>query len=466
MTRPPPVPPPPPADRDGGRRATSEPALPPPPTDRGANRGGRVGPTVGTAREPILDALRGGALLGILLVNVHLMRGPDIWRLVAGETVQPTGTADRVVAALTGWLVAGKFVSSFALLFGAGAALIAMRVAAAGRSPRPLLARRYGWLAVFGLVHMVLLFPGDILFLYGLAGLLLLLFLDVSPATLRAWAATLVGAVTALAALLAVGGAALGGAGDPASGTTTSAGPPPAGTLAAFAAARADQALDAFATGSYLDVVTANAWQAVFVQSSQLLTLPWILALFLLGYLVGRAGWVADLPAQRPALRRIAIVGIGVGLPLNLPLLASGPLGADGPFADAVATGPLLALAVTVAQFVGAPLLAAGYLAAASLLLLRTGAPRPLAAVGRMALTGYLLQSLLALVVFAGFGLYGRTSVAGSLLVVAAVWTLLLVGCPWWLRAFRFGPVEWLWRALTYGQAPPFRRQDATPVSG
>jgi uncharacterized protein len=423
-----------------------------------------VGPTVGTTREPVLDALRGGALLGILLVNIHLLRGPDIWRIIAGETVQPTGTADRVAAALTGWLVAGKFISSFALLFGVGAALIAGRAAAAGRSPRPLLARRYGWLMLFGVTHMVLLFPGDILFLYGLAGLLLLLFLDARPATLVAWAASLVGAMSALAALLAVGGATLGGAG--ATTGSTSAGAPPAGSVAAFVADRADQAAEAFATGSYLDVVAANAWQALFVQSSQLFTLPWILALFLVGYLVGRAGWIADLSQQRPALRRIALVGLAVGLPLNLPLLASGPLGSDGPFADAVATGPLLALAVTVAQFVGAPVLAAGYLAAAALLFLRTGAPRPLAAVGRMALTGYLLHSLLALVAFAGFGLYGRTSVAGSLLVVVGIWTLLLVACPLWLRSFRFGPAEWLWRTLTYGRAPPFRRQRATPASG
>jgi uncharacterized protein len=422
-----------------------------------------VGPTPGTTREPVLDALRGGALLGILLVNVHLMRGPDIWRIIAGETVPPTGTADRVVAALTGWLVAGKFISSFALLFGVGAALIAGRVAAAGPSPRPLLARRYGWLMLFGVAHMVLLFPGDILLLYGLAGLLLLLFLDARPATLLAWATGLVGVLTVVVGLLTVVGVVIEGAGTAKGSPRADA--DAAGPLTTFVTDRADQAAEAFATGGYLDVVAANAWQALFVQSSQLLTLPWILALFLVGYLVGRAGWVADLPTQRPALRRIALVGLGAGLPLNLPLLASGPLGSDGPLADAVATRPLLALAVTVAQFVGAPVLAAGYLAAASLMFLRIGAPRPLAAVGRMALTGYLLQSLLALVAFAGLGLYGRTSVAGSLLVVLGIWSLLLVCCPLWLRSFRFGPAEWLWRTLTYGRAQPFRRQRTNATS-
>jgi uncharacterized protein len=328
----------------------------------------------------------------------------------------------------------------FAILFGVGAALIADRAIRAGRSPRRLLARRYGLLVGLGLAHMVLLFPGDILFLYGLAGLLLVLFLDARTATIRGWAIGLVAVPAVLASLLAAAGAAIGGG-----GTDPSAGP-----LRAFAEARGDQAVAAFVDGSYLDVVVANAWQAAVVQSSQLLVLPWVLALFLVGYLVGRAGWVGDLAARRPSLRRAAAVGLLVGLPLNLPLAASGPLGTDGPAAEAVVSEPLLAFAVSIAQFVGAPLLAVGYLAALALVFLRTGAPRPLAAVGRMALSGYLLQSLLALLVFAGLGLYGQLAMATSLLVVAAIWLVLLVVSTWWTRRFRFGPAERAWRALTY----------------
>jgi uncharacterized protein len=398
---------------------------------------------VDSPRDPVLDALRGAALLGILLVNVHLMRGPDIWRIVAGEVIEPTGTADRVVAALTGWLVAGKFISSFALLFGVGAALIAERASAAGRRPRQVLVRRYLWLLVFGLAHMVLLFPGDILFLYGLAGLFLVLFLDARTAVIRTWAIGLVAATATITALLAVAGAVAGG--GAASATDRSADP-----LRAFAATRGEQALHAFVDGSYLDVLVANVWQAAVVQSSQLLVLPWVLALFLVGYLVGRAGWVGNLATRRAALQRAATVGIVVGLPLNLPLAASGPLGADGPAAEAVVSEPLLAFAVSIAQYVGAPLLAVGYLAALALVLMETGAPRSLAAVGRLALSGYLLQSLLALVVFAGLNLYGELTAATSLLVVAALWLVLLVVSPWWVGRFRFGPAEWVWRALTY----------------
>jgi uncharacterized protein len=208
-------------------------------------------------------------------------------------------------------------------------------------------------------------------------------------------------------------------------------------------------------------VIGANAWEALFIQLGQLVTLPWLLGLFLLGFAVGRAGWLADLAAHRAGLRRLALVGILVGLPLNLPLAASGPLGYDGPQAAAALTEPWLVGAVTGAQLIAAPLLAVGYLSALTLVFLRWRAPGPLVATGRMALTAYLSQSALALIVFAGFGLYGQLSATSSLIVVAGIWLVLLVACPLWLRTMRMGPAEWVWRALTYGRGVPLRRTAA-----
>lgn len=111
----------------------------------------------------------------------------------------------------------------------------------------------------------------------------------------------------------------------------------------------------------------------------------------------------------------------------------------------------------TAGQIIGAPILAIGYLSALALLCLRIGPIRPLAAVGRMSLSAYLLQSVLALVVFSGFRLFDRLSPAQGMLVVLGIWTVLLVVCPLWLRSFRFGPVEWLWRIWTYGRRQPIR---------
>jgi uncharacterized protein len=100
----------------------------------------------------------------------------------------------------------------------------------------------------------------------------------------------------------------------------------------------------------------------------------------------------------------------------------------------------------------GEPVLAVGYLCALALVCLRRGPIYPLAAVGRMALTAYLLQSALALAVFGGLHYYDRLSSTAVALVAVGIWAVLLVVCPLWLRRFALGPAEWLWRSLTYGR--------------
>src|SRR5687767_3637538 len=146
-----------------------------------------MNPITPPEREPILDVLRGFAILGILLVNIEVMRGPGWLLLVGGGSVAPGGFSERLVPFVIGWLGTGKFLSSLAILFGIGAALIAQRSLRADASPRRLLARRYAWLMLFGLGHM-LLYPGDILFLYGLTGCALLAFVRMRAAAVFFWA--------------------------------------------------------------------------------------------------------------------------------------------------------------------------------------------------------------------------------------------------------------------------------------
>ena len=385
--------------------------------------------------------LRGFALLGILLVNVELMRGPGLYPTIAGLPGElPTGL-DRVVDVAVGWLASGTFLSSFAMLFGLGAAVVAGRVRARGGDPRRVLARRYLVLGGFGLAHMVLLFPGDILFAYGLAGLVLLAFVNLPTRDVAWWG---VGTVGVLALLTAVVGA-LGLMSPTAEDAAFGSG------FARYVAERADVAVAARTGDSYLDVIGVNAWEALFVQGSQLIVIPWVIALFLLGFSVGRTGLLHDLRARRPLLRRVALVAVPLGLILNVPL------GMTGTLAVGTAGQPWDGLAL-VSQVVGAPVLAVGYLATLALLCSRFGVPGPLAAVGRMALTGYLLQSVLAALVFAGFGWYGRFGAPQALGVVVGIWAVLLLVCPLWLRRFRFGPVEWCWRWATYGTRPSLRR--------
>ena len=164
-----------------------------------------------------------------------------------------------------------------------------------------------------------------------------------------------------------------------------------------------------------------------------------------------------DLRAHRGLLRGGAWFGLGAGLPLNIGQGLAGPLANWGP---PPASEPLWVTQwALVGDLIGEPVLALGYLCTLALVCLRRGAIPPLAAVGRMALTAYLAQSALALCVFGGLRYYDQLSAATALLVVFGIWALLLVACPLWLRAYRLGPVEWLWRSLTYGRVQPMRVQ-------
>ena len=398
-----------------------------------------LNPVAPAEREPLLDALRGFAILGILLVNVEIMRGPDWLVLTGGGTLSEPRITDEIAQFAIGWLATGKFISSLAILFGLGAALMTGRATARAASARTLLARRYAWLMVFGLAHM-LLYPGDVLFVYGVTGLALLAFITLPPHAALSWSVALILAFFGLALVYSVG-FSVGNVLLASNGAVTALGDESIQDLL-------DRTMAAYASGSFADIAPIHVAHAVLLQAGQLYMLPWILALFLFGFACGQLGIARDLRAWRPRIRRGAIVGLAIGLPANLGLGYGGPLAGYGGYSDPV----WVTLWIASAQLIGAPVLAVGYLCALSLWFLRGGAISPLAAVGRMALSAYVLESALALAVFGGLRFYGHLSTSAALLVVGGIWTVLLVVCPLWLRHFQLGPLEWLWRSLTYGR--------------
>jgi uncharacterized protein len=439
---------------DVGVTMSDRPGAPPPATPPGASpppppaadpvvhqAAAHLDPTGAGDREPILDVLRGFALLGILLVNIEFMRGSAIYGALLGLVPDASASpADQVTSFAVGWLVSGKFVSAFSIMFGIGAALIARRALDAGRSPNSLLARRYGWLIGFGLAHMLLLFPGDVLFVYGITGMVLLAFVRKSPRTLLQWSAGLLLATALLYTLITavtVAPTTVDGGGE---------------AFTQMADAQQQRAAEVYAEGSYGQIIGVNAFLSLMIQSGQLFLLPWFLALFLFGFAIGRTGLVNQLRDRRPQLRRAAVIGLGVGLPLNLVMGLVGPLGTG-----TTATPAWVQIVGAFVQLAGAPVLTVGYLSALVLFCLRRGPIRPLAAAGRMALSAYLLQSLLALIVFWGFGFYDRLGATQALAVVVGIWGVVLVTSMVWMHHFRFGPAEWLWRSLTYGRLQPLR---------
>ncbi|MEV4757408.1 DUF418 domain-containing protein [Micromonospora sp. NPDC049559] len=382
-------------------------------------------PPDGGNRIPDVDALRGLALLGIFLVNIAYFASGHPFHLVSDPAYD--SWLDHAVTWLVEMLLAMKAYLLFSFLFGYSFTLQLESAARRGVEFAPRFRRRLIGLFVIGCLHAVLLFHGDILTTYALLGLVLLAARRAAPRTALVAAAAVTGAVA-----LAVGLGAVHG---------TTLVPDPAAALAAGSASTE-------ALGGGLGSVIAEHLRSLPAMLGALVVQgPLALAAFLVGLAAGKRRVLADVTPHLPTLRRIELVGYPVGL-------AGGLL-----FATGGGTGNLTGL---MASIVTAPALAAAYVATA-LRAFHTPAgqrvARALGPAGRMALSNYLGQSLLGVLIFTGigFGLVGRVSPAVVLLVAVAVFVGQVAVSGWWLARFRYGPAEWLLRAWTNRERPPMR---------
>lgn len=385
---------------------------------------GFAGPVAPAARIDLLDALRAVALLGIFLVNIEWFSRP--WQEF-GTGIAPDAAGSALVV---GWLlqvlVAGKFWILFSLLFGMGFWLMLDR-APDGRIDARYL-RRLGLLLAFGLAHAVLLWVGDILHAYALAGLALLMLRGLSPGSRAALGFGVYGAVCGLlllgAGLLSLAPVAVEPAVDPAA---------------------AQAAAQAYAHGGFAQVTAQRLDDFGNLLPNNLILLPLALSVFVVG------GWLLprlrDVAANRGFFIALACIGLPLGLGLSVwsaRVAVRFPSGGADP-------REMFAMAL---HSMGALPLTLGYLALIALAW--QGAGRRLLAwiapAGRMALSNYLGQSLLASLLFYGYGLalWGRIPAAGQMLLVLVVFVLQVVASRWWLGRFQFGPAEWVLRSVTY----------------
>lgn len=392
-------------------------------------------------RVDALDVLRGFAIFGILIANVLVTSGyfflPD-----AARDALPTAATDGVAFFLIHVFVEGKFYSLFSLLFGIGFTIQTAGSSISGDPAARRFRRRLTGLAIIGLLHATLIWAGDILLLYALLGFALL-------PTLALASRRLLQLALACLALPIVGYVAMviGGMPDP------FAGPPSANGFDPLATMRSG-----FAHGSVVQVLQANAIQLVGRWIDLFVTwrLPKVLGMFLLGAWIGRAILHDKLMSNRRLLRRVTGWGLGLGIVLNL---YGAMLDEQAAYLPATWAG----LPDVAVSAVGYPLLALGY-AASGVLLARAADGRsrlrPMAAVGRMALTNYLMQSVIMIGCFYGIGLGWYASMGPTETTLLAL--LICIGqviiSVFWLSRFRFGPVEWLWRRWTRREPVPFRR--------
>jgi uncharacterized protein len=409
-----------------------------------------AGPVTTRERITSIDVMRGVALLGILAMNIQ------DFSMIGSAYLNPTTYGDLHGLNYAVWygcfvFADLKFMSIFSMLFGAGILLMTSRIEAAGRRSGPIHYRRMGWLALFGCLHGYLLWPGDILFTYALGGIFAFLARKWRPRTLIVSGLLF----TAMATVLSVGSYA---------------------TFPYWPRKQVDQMREQFwnpsETAKAKELATYRAGWLVEekdrvvqnvgmqIQGNLFLAFWRAYGLMLAGMGMFKLGvFSARLPA------RVYGWFIALGLFVGLPVIA---FGVHQEFVHHWDMRQSFFLdfqwnywaSLPVCLFwIGLVMLACqkGWL---------QGAQRRLAAVGRMAFTNYLMDTIVCTFLFYGWGLglFGKVSRVEQFGITLAIWALQLIVSPLWLGRFQFGPLEWIWRSLTYGKLQPMRKKTAATI--
>ena len=390
-------------------------------------------------RFAILDILRGIALLGICLANFGELSlytfQPD-----SVTASMPTASVDNVVRFFQYFLIDGKFYTLFSLLFGIGFSILLDNCQKSGRNGNSVFYRRMTILALIGLLHLVMLWAGDILLLYALLGMLLPLMRKVSNRKLLAASVILLLVPIFIDAFseLTDGRYSL---------------MMPVNKAVDYFHAQAGIDSENFGTWlrdgqSYSDVLRFNLAGSFirigeFIEGNRILK---VFGLFLLGLYVGRKRLYADISGNRDLLRKVRNYGFAIGIPASLiyawNAIADHSIGITGSSAlYAISVVPMgLAYAATIYLWYDRSRIKKRL--------------TPLANTGRMALTNYIGQSIAGMIIYygIGFGLGASMGLIYVQLIAVGVFILQMVFSNMWLKYFQYGPLEWIWRMLTYGK--------------
>jgi uncharacterized protein len=405
-------------------------------------------PVAPQERIALFDVLRGFCLFGVLWSNLN------DWYTVAA----PATSFDHAIRWTQDWLLESRFYSMLGFLFGIGFAIQLTRATQRGQDVRHLFLRRMAALLGFGIIHALLIWHGDILVSYALAGFALVLFRRSSPRTLLIAAIGL----AFLFPYVVFHAAAIFHLPLPRYDDTWR-------TLI-------KQTLQAFAHGTWVQAVSMGdrEFGGWLIRSVLLGGTASFLALFILGLCAVRVDLIARLTRRRSTVLWALCCALACWAGLQYVQLhqtqwwPAPPTSSGASWRQLRFWWPLRADAF---NFVNHTVIWANSAVYALLFALalsfRAGVRRlqPLAAVGRMTLTTYLVQSVFSTVVFYnwGFGLMNRTNLTGILLFTVTLFFVQMVFSVWWLDRFRFGPAEWLWRSLAYGKRLPLRIATSAP---
>lgn len=393
-------------------------------------------------RADILDILRAFALLGICMANagyfsLYIFQKPDVM------AAMPTAAVDRWLSWFHFAFVDGKFYSLFSLLFGIGFSIIFLRNKEAGRNGLAVFYRRLFILLILGLCHSLLLWDGDILLFYAVVGMLLPLFRNCTNKTLLIWVVSLLLSPLLFDVIKVIS-----------EGKWNISRP-------FFQQAIAmDKKVGITETNvdtwlithtSYQDLLTwckSGTWWSwgLRVDSNRI---PKVLAMFLLGLYAGRMNIYSQLELYRPLLKKIQVFGFALGIPAGLAHAYFEFDHQSLPSARGLWDTLSYALNVAPLSLAYTATIAIWYMDGKFINSLQALKPA-----GRMALTNYIMQSLICVVLYhgVGFGLGGKWGPAVFMPVAIVIYLLQVLYSHWWFRYFNYGPLEWIWRMLTYGK--------------
>ncbi len=394
-------------------------------------------PVKSSERYVILDVLRGLALLGIALANFPEF---SLYSFLSAEAADamPTAGIDRIVHYLQYIFIDGKFYTIFSLLFGIGFSIIIANAARRDANGFRIFYRRMFVLLLIGFLHLMFLWSGDILMLYALLGMLLPLFRNVSNRALLVWAFTMLAIPVAVDFIVELSGI------RPSASVVE---------LQQFYCAKYGITDENFAywlrdaehyseTFKFL-IQGALVRMQEFIDGNRYFK---VMGLFLLGFYIGRNRFYADLESRKLQLNRIVRYGFIIGLPLSFLYAWS-----------AMNSRPWGLGMHAVLYFISVFPLGFAYVAGICLLYLHCPqwkGFRFFAMPGRMALTNYIGQSLFGMLLFYGIGFaFGAgVGLVYVVLIATGVWIVQALFSGMWLHYCQFGPLEWIWRILTYGK--------------
>ena len=391
-------------------------------------------------RVKVLDVLRGFALAGILIINAMSILA------VKGSTPAFTidiHVADRLLQDLILFFIESKFFTLFSLLFGIGFAIQIQSAEKQGSSFIPRISRRMFGLLIFGLLHILLLWDGDILVIYAITGTLLITFRKTAFSRIKKWVIGLLAVPGVLVLIIFI--------------YTLIARLSPSGS-ASFAKSDASLAKEFANTESTQKLLQNTFVQGIterihtYLDLSPLLfsRIPTVLAMFLIGLYLGRSNFIRTLPEKVELLKKVRFWGLTIGLTLMLLIVAATK------FLPAVSA----LIAIIEDQYFAGPILCLGYASALTLSFLNNPNRRIytyFSRVGRMALTNYLTQSLVLTFISYGWGLGYALRLSGFQVIGICIgmFAIQVILSDLWLRKFSYGPLEWVWRCLTYWRFLP-----------